>query len=74
MASYFLDHVRTRYKLSTQVLDDEFVQNLQYKSGYPTEDLRQIVGFINDLDGMPAISESQLSRFHKQVELFYQNT
>jgi hypothetical protein len=74
MASYFLDHVRTRYKLSTHALDDEFVQNLQYKSGYPVEDLKQIIGFINDLDGMPAISENQLSRFHKQVELFYQNT
>jgi hypothetical protein len=74
MASYFLDHVRTRYKLPTQALDDEFVQNLQYKSGYPIEDLRQIIGFINNLDGMPAISENQLSRFHKQVELFYQNT
>lgn len=74
MGTYFLDHVRTRYKLSTQTLDDEMVQNLHYKSGYALEDLRTIVGFIKDIQNMPAISEGQLSYFHKQLELFYQNT
>lgn len=74
MASYFLDHVRTRYKLSTQILDDAFVQQLYFKSGYALEELRQLIGFVNYLDEMPAISENQLSDFHKQLELFYQNT
>lgn len=74
MGAYFLDHVRSRYKLSTQVLDEDFVQSLHNKSGYSTGELRQVIGFINDLDNLPAITEGQLSHFHRQVELFYQNT
>ena len=74
MGAYFLDHVRTRYKLTTQVLDENFVQNLHYKTGYPAERLQQIISFINYLDHTAAISEKQLSDFHQQVELFYQNT
>lgn len=74
MATYFLDHVRTRYKLSTQTLDENFVQQLHYKSGYPASELAAIIRFINDLEELPAVSEHQLSAFHKQVELFYQNT
>jgi hypothetical protein len=74
MATYFLDHVRSNFKLSTYTLDEEFARNLHYKSGYPEQEIVQLVGFINDLDGLPALSDSQLTRFHKQLELFYQNT
>lgn len=74
MAIYFLDHVRTRYKLAVQTIDEEFVQTLHYKSGYPLAELKQVTDFISYLDEVPAISEKELSAFHKQVELFYQNT
>lgn len=74
MASYFLDHVRSNYKVSTYTLDEEFARNLHYKTGYPEQEIAQLVRFINDLDGLPAISDSQLTHFHKQLELFYQNT
>jgi hypothetical protein len=74
MATYFLDHVRSDYKLSTFTLDREFSRNLHYKTGYPEQDIVQLVEFINDLDGLPALSDSQLIHFHKQLELFYQNT
>ena len=33
MSAYFLEHVRNKYKLSTGTLDDNFVKNLQFKSG-----------------------------------------
>lgn len=74
MGTYFLDHVRSRYKLSTHTLDENFVQALHNKSGYSTMELQQIISFINDIDTLPAITEGQLSHFHRQIELFYQNT
>jgi hypothetical protein len=74
MATYFLDHVRSNFKLSTYTLDEEFARNLHYKSGYSEQEIVQLVRFINDLDGLPALSDSQLTHFHKQLELFYQNT
>ncbi|HJW15699.1 MAG TPA: DUF4350 domain-containing protein [Flavisolibacter sp.] len=74
MASYFLDHVRSNYKLSTYTLDAAFARKLAHKTGYPEQEITLLVGFINDLDDLPALSDGQLTHFHKQLELFYQNT
>lgn len=74
MGQYFLEHVRAKYKISTQTLDEKFIQSLHFKSGYPVEELNRIISFINNLNAQPMITEGQLSDFHKQLELFYQNT
>ncbi|MBA2745425.1 MAG: DUF4350 domain-containing protein [Flavisolibacter sp.] len=74
MGSYFLDHVRSRYKLGTVTLDETFINTLHYKSGYPLNELKPLVSFIQFLKDGPAISERQLASFHKQLELFYQKT
>ena len=72
MGAYFLEHVRSRYKLLTGNLDDEFVKTLQYKSGAEESTIRGIVSFIKYADDAPAVSDKELSDFHKQLELFYQ--
>jgi hypothetical protein len=74
MAAYFLEHVRNRYKLSTVDLDEDFIKNLEFKTGMDERELRSIVFFIKDLDNSPAISEHQLAYFHKQLESFYSKT
>ena len=33
MSAYFLEHVRSKYKLLTGVLDDDFMKSLQFKAG-----------------------------------------
>ena len=71
MGSYFLEHVRNKYKLPTGTLDDEFVKNLQYKSGAEESEIRGIVSFIKHLDENVVIKNNQLTDFHKQLELFY---
>ena len=71
MGAYFLEHVRNKYKLPTGTLDDEFVKNLQYKSGAEESEIRGIVSFIKNLDESVAINNNQLTNFHKQLESFY---
>ena len=71
MAAYFLEHVRNRYKLKTSDLDEDFITNLQYKSGVDEAEIRSIVFFILDLETAPEISDHQLHYFHKQLESFY---
>jgi len=71
MSAYFLEHVRNKYKLSTGTLDDNFVKNLQFKSGAEEQEIRGIVYFIKYLDDAPEIGHEQLSDFHKQLESFY---
>ncbi len=74
MSMYFLEHVRSTYKMQTGELDENFVKTLHQKTGYRLEELNSIVSFINYLDAALDISDEELSRFHKQLELFYQNT
>lgn len=74
MGLYFLDYVRTNYKLSTTVLDESFVRNLHIKSGYIESELKTIVSFINFLEEAPGISDGQLAEFHSQLENFYKNS
>jgi hypothetical protein len=74
MAAYFLEHVRNRYKLSTAELNDEFIKNLQFKTGVDESEIRVIVFFIRDMENAPAISDHQLAYFHKQLEYFYSKT
>lgn len=72
MAAYFLEHVRSRYKLSTGLLNEEFTRNLHFKSGVPETEIAEITGFIKYLDQAAGVSEKQLLLFHKQLESFYQ--
>jgi hypothetical protein len=74
MSMYFMEHVRTKYKLATQVPDEAFVQKLHQKTGYPKEAIEQLVRSIRQLEQASPVSDEQLFNFHKQVELFYKNT
>lgn len=71
MSAYFLEHVRNRYKLPTSELNEEFIQNLQFKTGLSEGELRSIVYFIRDLEQEPVITDHQLAYFHKQLQTFY---
>lgn len=72
MSAYFLDHVRNRYKLSTTEMNEEFIKNLQFKTGGDESEIQSIVFFIRDMENSAAISDHQLAYFHKQLESFYQ--
>jgi hypothetical protein len=74
MSAYFLEHVRTRYKLATNELDENFIESLQFKTGFDEDALRSIVYFINELEHLPAVSSKQLAAFYKQLENFYTKT
>jgi hypothetical protein len=72
MSSYFLEHVRNKYKLSTGTLDAEFTRNLAYKSGVGEEEIQPIVSFIKKSEQAFAISPQQLMNFHNRLQSFYQ--
>jgi len=73
MSNYFLEYAREHYRLSTSALDEGFVRNLHFKSGYPLEELQSIVAFIRHLGETPSVSDEQITVFYKKLELFYKN-
>lgn len=74
MGTYFMDHLRTRYKLPSSSLDESFIEAVHLKTGYPLPDVERLVRFIQFTETASQITESQLSDFHQQLELFYQKT
>ncbi len=72
MSAYFLEFVRSNYKLPTGVLNDEFIRLLHYKSGVAEKEITEIISFIRHLDQGEQVNERELASFHKQLESFYQ--
>lgn len=71
MASYFLEHVRNRYKLPTTQLNDEFSKALHYKTGIDEIEIKKIVSFIKWLETTSGVSDKDLVTFQRQLEAFY---
>lgn len=74
MSVYFLDHVRSQYKLPTHTLDETFVHALHAKSGYGMDGIRAILQTITHVNTAKTITDAELTQFHNQLESFYQNT
>jgi hypothetical protein len=74
MSAYFLEHVRNRYKLATTELNEDFIKNLQFKTGADESEIRSIVFFIREMENAATVSDHQLQYFHKQLEIFYSKT
>lgn len=72
MSAYFLEFVRSNYKLPTSILNEDFIRLLHFKSGVAEKEITEIVHFINQLDEGASINERQLAAFHKRLESFYQ--
>lgn len=71
MVAHFLGHVRSRYKISTSAMDEEFEKRLAYKSGYDPVKLRTILESARGLGSSPSVSDQDLLAFHELVEKFY---
>lgn len=74
MSVYFLDHVRSHYKLPTHTLDESFVHALHAKSGYSIEAINAILQAMEQARTAKTVAEAELIQFHNQLESFYQNT
>jgi len=74
MGVYFLDHVRNRYKLTADTLNEGFINSLHLKTGYDLNKIKNIVDFILHVEHESNIKEKELADFHNQLESFYQNT
>ncbi len=74
MSLYFLEHIRNRYKISTDPLNETFMKTLHTKSGYPERDIQEIVRLIIQSNKEDVLDEGQLSQLNNELEKFYQNT
>ena len=69
---YFLEHVRSKYFLSTEKLDDDFIEKLTLKSGKSKDDIRKLITTVINMRSHTGGTNVTLSNLNKQLEKFYQ--
>lgn len=71
MAHAFLAHIRKKYRLSTDVLDDDFCQRLAFKSGKELQEVQRFIQQTRSLAvGRTGISENDLIKYQKGLLTF----
>lgn len=74
MILHFLEYIRTRYYISTNLLNEEFVAALSRKSAISETDIRQLLQMMHHIQLEGNISDEYLQEFYKRIQLFYLNT
>lgn len=72
MEQHFLDWVRTRYYLNTQILDEVFIEQLTMKSGLPQEEVSALIKMIHRTrTGEILFADEVLLDFYRRIHHFY---
>jgi hypothetical protein len=69
--AYFLEHLRERYKLKTNMLDSEFTDTLSKKTGIGPELTGKLINVMNFINTHQQLSDHELIQFNQLIEQFY---
>lgn len=69
--TYFLETIRRKYYLDTQLLDEKFVKNLALKSGKDIGKTKKTINLIVHLKAKQLCNEEDLKNLNKTIEDFY---
>ena len=69
--TYFLESIRRKYYLDTQLLDEKFVKNLALKSGKDLGKTKKTMNLIVHLKAKHMCNEDDLKNLNKTIEDFY---
>ncbi|NCE72613.1 DUF4350 domain-containing protein [Odoribacter sp. Z80] len=67
---FFLEEVRAKYYLPTDVLDARFVQLLSERTGIDKEKVEGVIRLIREIKQAPQVSEEMLKSLMKGTEIF----
>ena len=67
---YFLDELRTRYRLDTSALDDAFRDRLQHKSGKSEQEVDALLTSIRQAQQQDTLSAEDLIRLSQRIDRF----
>ena len=74
MVQQFLEWVRTRYLLNTNLLNENFIHQLTIKSGQPEATVREMLEMIHETRLRSVkIDDPYLYKLYNTIQLFYKN-
>lgn len=69
---YFMDHIRTTYRIKTNAFDNQFYQDLTARSGKVLTDIKKLFKLIQSLQQKNRITADELKNLNQQIEKFKQ--
>ncbi|MFY7829089.1 MAG: DUF4350 domain-containing protein [Flectobacillus sp.] len=70
--THLLHFIRDRFYLNTNLIDDDFLEELSHKSGIEVASLQAIFKMIQHINTTDHISEKELILFNNKIEEFHQ--
>lgn len=70
ISTHFLGYVRTTYNMSTSQLNDDFINRLAFKSGYPVTLVKEVIGEIKKMEDAYVVTDEELLAFNDKIDTF----
>jgi hypothetical protein len=71
---FFMDYIRSRYFIKTNLFDEETIQKISEKSLLSTGKIKSIFKEVEKINHSTSISEDDLLNINYQIEKFYERT
>ena len=71
LTQFFLDHLRNKYNIKTNELNNEFAKNVSAKTNVPFEEVTEITEYIYFIQYSENIRGEQLMHYYQLLEKFY---
>lgn len=72
--NYFLDVIRSKFHVKTNLFDDEFIQRIVSLSGVSEEKVREVFRLVSYINARPLVSQEELLRLNSVIEDFYKHS
>jgi len=73
MITYFYEHIRNKYFISTANINEEFINSLSGKSGVSKEKTQQLFSLIETVQSQENVNDDELLQLNIEIENFYKN-
>jgi hypothetical protein len=73
MITYFYEHIRNKYFISTAEINDEFINSLAGKSGMPEDETQYLFALIQRVQSGEEVDDEMLIQLNTEIENFYKN-
>lgn len=71
---YLFTHLRDKYQLNSNSLDNEFVERLASKTGIEPKFAAELIGYIRFIAAQTKVNDSELIELNKLIERFYKQS
>lgn len=73
MITYFYEHIRNKYFITTAVINNEFINSLSGKSGVPKEKTKELFTLIESIQSGRLVDDETLMKLNSEIENFYKS-